>query len=65
MTEPTPWAALLNTACAHGIPPASFWRLSLSEWRALTVARQPQFTHTDFDALAQRFPDNADDRSNA
>lgn len=58
MTKRTPWAAMLVTACSLGIPPALFWRLSLTEWRALASPTLAVLTRGGFDALAQRFPDN-------
>lgn len=41
------------------LPPATFWRLSLPEWRALTApppARAP-LARTEFDDLLTRYPD--------
>lgn len=32
------WAAPLRLALSLGLPPDAFWRLSLTEWRALTKA---------------------------
>lgn len=57
MTSRTPWAAMLAAACGIGIPPARFWRLSLSEWRALTRPPQSALNREALDELAQRFPD--------
>lgn len=50
------WSAWLLAACAAGLKPAEFWRLSVREWRAL-AAPAPQMGRDAFDALAARFPD--------
>jgi uncharacterized phage protein (TIGR02216 family) len=56
--EATPWRAWINAACALGVAPGAFWRLSLSEWRALIVAAPTQtLARADLDALVHAFPD--------
>lgn len=59
MTERTPWPVMLAVACALGVSPAHFWRLSLCEWRALIGAKLGELAlrRADFEALARRFPD--------
>lgn len=58
MTEPTPWRAMLALARHLGLTPRSFWRLSLTEWRALVApSRSERLTRAALDALAARFPD--------
>lgn len=56
--ERTPWRALVSLGAQLGVAPAAFWRLSLSEWRAL-VAPAPHNTlpRNAFDAMAAQFPD--------
>ncbi|MEQ1817360.1 MAG: phage tail assembly chaperone [Terricaulis sp.] len=50
---------MLAVACALGVSPAHFWRLSLCEWRALIGAKLGELAlrRADFEALARRFPD--------
>jgi uncharacterized phage protein (TIGR02216 family) len=56
--DATPWPAMLAAAQRLGLPPASFWRLSLREWRALVApAADAAMPHAALAALAQRFPD--------
>jgi hypothetical protein len=57
MTEPTAWTRLLVIAQEMGLAPAVFRRLSLREWRALVTPTQAALTQRDFQALAERFPD--------
>lgn len=58
--ERTPWGAWLRLACARGVAPAAFWRLSLAEWRALTRSDGEQpMTRAGLEALAARFPDES------
>lgn len=52
------WQAWLALALALGLAPEMFWRLSLSEWRALAAPHASQtMARADFIALAARFPD--------
>ena len=53
------WAlALRRATLGLAIAPEAFWRLSLSEWRALTQApAAPVLTRGALDALLARFPD--------
>jgi uncharacterized phage protein (TIGR02216 family) len=54
----TPWAAwLAHALAAFAIAPATFWALSLREWRALNGAGAAPLTRGDFNALSARFPD--------
>jgi uncharacterized phage protein (TIGR02216 family) len=53
----TPWPALLRLALQLGIAPEAFWRLSLAEWRALTLAPGEALSRAAFEDLAWRFPD--------
>lgn len=57
MAERTPWARLLGMSQTFGVAPASFWRLSLKEWRALVSPAHETLTRAAFEALASRFPD--------
>lgn len=52
------WAAPLRLALSLGLPPEAFWRLSLTEWRALTQApRAPALNRASLEALIARYPD--------
>lgn len=55
----TPWAEMLRLAAVRfHIPPATFWRLSLTEWRALTEPERGEIlTREALDALAKAYPD--------
>ena len=56
--ERTPGASLLALGARVGVPPSAFWRLSLREWRALTVTTpETILTRGALDALAAQFPD--------
>lgn len=57
MADRTPWPRLLAIALSVGVAPESFWRLSVKEWRALTVSADEGLTRQAFTTLAQRFPD--------
>lgn len=50
---------MLALARHLGITPRSFWRLSLTEWRALVAPLHggETLSRTAFDALTNRFPD--------
>lgn len=50
---------MLATAGRLGVMPNFFWRLSLTEWRALIAQLDVAETlpRANFDALAARFPD--------
>lgn len=57
--NPTPWGYWLFVASRLGIGPASFWRLSLREWRLLAGPGNPAaMTREAFQQLAARFPDD-------
>ncbi len=50
---------MLAAALRCGVTPAHFWRLSLSEWRALAApASDDVLTRATFTALARKFPDD-------
>lgn len=52
------WAAPLRLAVSLGVAPEAFWRLSLTEWRALTEAPPtPVISRNDLSALIARYPD--------
>ncbi|MBO9560525.1 MAG: phage tail assembly chaperone [Caulobacter sp.] len=53
------WRDALRLAVLRlAIPPEAFWRLSLSEWRALTeTAAAPVLDRAALGALIARFPD--------
>ncbi len=52
------WGAPLRLALSLGIAPEAFWRLSLTEWRALTeTAPSPVLSRSGLEALAERYPD--------
>ena len=52
------WAAPLRLALSLGLPPEAFWRLSLTEWRALTEAPPaPVLNRTALRDLIARYPD--------
>jgi len=48
---------MLAAACALGVTPASFWRLSLREWRAIVSPSHTALSRASFEALKARFPD--------
>jgi uncharacterized phage protein (TIGR02216 family) len=50
---------MLAAACAIGVTPLQFWRLSLNEWRAIAAPRSglAALQRAEFEALARRFPD--------
>ncbi len=53
------WAGMLRAAVAMGISPEAFWRLSVREWRMLTVARGPRpMGRHDLDEMMRAWPDN-------
>ncbi len=50
---------MLRAAVAMGISPEAFWRLSVREWRMLTVARGPRpMGRHDLDEMMRAWPDN-------
>lgn len=53
------WAAMLRQGLALGIVPEVFWRLSVREWRMLTVsAGEAQcLSRTALDEMMERWPD--------
>lgn len=54
--EATPWRSWLQAAGRAGIAPGEFWRLSMSEWRALASRQDSDaMTRREFDLLAVRF----------
>jgi len=49
---------MLAAALSLGVPPHLFWRLSLTEWRALTALNSTaSLSRAAFEALTQEFPD--------
>lgn len=55
-----PWHSLLSQSIGLGIGPASFWEISVAEWRAMVVsdlASAEAMTRTNFTHLSLRFPD--------
>ena len=58
------WASILRIGLALGLRPHEVWRLSLSEWRALTEAGVgPTLDRAGLEALRQRFPDSKETSS--
>jgi uncharacterized phage protein (TIGR02216 family) len=55
----TPWPALLRLAALRfAIAPEAFWRLSLTEWRALTWEGEAEVLgRAAFEVLAHAHPD--------
>ena len=51
-----PWRDWLCAALSLGLAPESFWKLSVKEWRALTIARAPM-ARGELEALMQAYPD--------
>lgn len=52
------WGEALRLAIRLGLAPDAFWRLSLSEWRALTEApAMPVLSRAGLAALIDRYPD--------
>ncbi len=52
------WSEPLRLAVRLGIAPEAFWRLSLTEWRALTeMPPAPVLTRPGLSALIARYPD--------
>lgn len=52
------WAVMLRAAVAMGIAPEAFWRLSVREWRMLTVAVGPgPMGRRDLDEMMRAWPD--------
>ncbi|MCE2890339.1 MAG: phage tail assembly chaperone [Hyphomonadaceae bacterium] len=55
-----PWPSLLSQAIGLGIGPASFWEVSVAEWRALAapdLASAEVMTRANLTLLSLRFPD--------
>ncbi len=59
---PASWAEMMQAAVRMGISPEGFWRLSLKEWRMLTVAvgGAVPMGRGDFQRMAERWPDSSD-----
>ncbi|HST91557.1 MAG TPA: phage tail assembly chaperone [Brevundimonas sp.] len=57
---PSPWGAMMRTASLLGITPATFWRLSLAEWRMLTEERPKDapITRAALTAMTEIWPDD-------
>lgn len=54
----TAWPALLRQAAMLGVTPRAFWRLSLTEWRALTgTSAADGLNRAGLEALARAWPD--------
>lgn len=51
------WNEMLRAAALIGIAPAQFWKLSLREWRALTVHAGPALPREKFDLMMKTSPD--------
>ena len=52
------WQAALRRAASMGIAPHAFWRLSLSEWRALNGAADSQpLPRSTLEDLQAKYPD--------
>jgi uncharacterized phage protein (TIGR02216 family) len=54
------WPGLLRLAVREmGLTPEAFWRLSLAEWRALTIMPDAELAlpRARFDALCTLYPD--------
>lgn len=57
------WGDMLRTAARLGVPPESFWRMSVCEWRLLTGdATNAALSRRAFEALLQAHPDQTDNR---
>lgn len=55
----TPWGPMLRIAARLGVPPSTFWALSLTEWRMLTempAASEP-LRRCEFERMAEAWPD--------
>ena len=59
MSDRTPWPAMLAAACARGVTPVRFWRLSLREWRAIASSPNAALSRASFEAMVARFPDTS------
>ena len=58
----TPWPALLTAAMSLGIAPATFWRLSVREWRAIAApSAATVLSRVELEALARAYPDRRHD----
>ncbi len=56
------WPAMLRLAARLGVTPEAFWRLSLTEWRALTgVGVGLGLNREEFERLIDQFPDGEGD----
>ena len=52
------WGERMRIAAERfGIAPEGFWRLSLVEWRALTVAASAPLSRARLEALVREHPD--------
>ncbi|HWA00162.1 MAG TPA: phage tail assembly chaperone [Caulobacterales bacterium] len=56
---PEHWRPWLQAASRLRIAPAAFWRLSVREWRMLTMAATARLDRAAFEALAAQFPDDS------
>lgn len=56
----TPWGGMLQAAARLGVEPASFWRLSLREWRMLTARpKEPSpMRREDLKRMVEAWPDD-------
>jgi len=53
------WGAMLRAAVAMGLSPEAFWRLSLKEWRMLTLRAEPgALGRRDLDEMMRAWPDD-------
>ncbi len=54
----TPWPTMLRLAVLRfGMTPEAFWRLSLSEWRALAGGEVAGIGRAGLEALMGAYPD--------
>ncbi len=55
-----PWAEMMQAAVRMGISPDGFWRLSLKEWRMLTVevGGAVPMGRQDFQRMVEQWPDS-------
>ena len=59
MKGATPWGEMMRAAMRMGIAPEAFWRLSLKEWRMLTVVSPGAVPmgRGEVEALMRTWPD--------
>ena len=52
-----PWADVWRSALGMGLSPDAFWRLSLKEWRWLTLTPGQACAGADLGELMRAYPD--------